>query len=151
MNAGERPADEQETGMSQHIETITVDQISAGDMISLRIDGSNAFVVKSIRDGMKSGIGFRTTEGEYAKFPFGMRVQRIVKVTDAQRAALNLIAEKGAARLDMVTNPALATVHSGTARALQDRGLVKVWSRGAYAEAVLPGSEQDRDVAGIGA
>jgi hypothetical protein len=79
MNAGERPADEQETSMSETIETITVEQISAGNTISLRADGSNPFVVKSIRDGMKSGIGFRTTDGEYAKFPFGMRVQRIIK------------------------------------------------------------------------
>jgi hypothetical protein len=73
-------------------------------------------------------------------------------ITPAQQKVLDLLAEQGSARLDMLTNPALGTAHSGAARALQDRGLVKVWLRsGAVAEAVLPGSQRDYDVDGIGA
>ena len=64
---------------AEQIETITIEQINGGDTISLNADGSNAFVVKSIRDGMRTGLGFRTTDGEYAKYPFGMRVYRVVQ------------------------------------------------------------------------
>jgi len=64
-------------------ETITIEQINAGDQISLRGRAKSTlddfFTIRSIRDGMQTGMGFRTTDGEYVKLPFGHFVTRIVR------------------------------------------------------------------------
>lgn len=67
------------TAHDMTIATITPYQIHAGDIISLRSDGSLPFTVRSIRDGLKTGIGVRTTDGEYAKIPYTATVYRIEK------------------------------------------------------------------------
>ena len=63
-------------------EQITTDQIATGDQIAIgRTDEAGFFTVKSIRDGMVSGIGLRTTEGEYVKLPRGYIVNRKKRTT----------------------------------------------------------------------
>lgn len=71
-------------------------------------------------------------------------------LTAAQSTALDQVTRDGSARLDTATNPALGTIHHGTARALQERGLLVIWARKHHvAEAVLPGSDRDCDLDGI--
>lgn len=73
-----------------------------------------------------------------------------VMVTAAQQRVLDLIAAQGSGWVMTQTNPTLGTVHAGSARALQDKGLIRIWQRRYGIEAVLPGSERDHDVDGIG-
>lgn len=82
-----------------------------------------------------------TTEGSPASAP---------SVTPAQQRVLDLLAAQGSGWVMAQTNPAVGTVHAGSARALQDKGLVAIWQRRYGIEAVLPGSERDHDVDGIG-
>jgi hypothetical protein len=71
-------------------------------------------------------------------------------LTPAQQRVLDLLTERGSAWLNTQTNPAMGTVHSGAARALQDKGLIRIWQRSYGFEAVLPDSKRDNDVDGIG-
>ena len=60
-------------------EEVTVGRLWSGDTVFLNGTHNPGFTIRSIRDGMVSGIGFRTTEGEYVKFPHGMTVTRQVR------------------------------------------------------------------------
>lgn len=69
-------------------EQITMEEINAGDLISVQ-DGREGsfFEVKSIRDGLRKGRGFRTTDGEYTTLPWGYPVTRKVNAYWAPKGA----------------------------------------------------------------
>ena len=62
------------------VEQISMEQIEAGDEISVQGGTPGSFfTVKTVRDGMAKGRGFRTTEGEYTSLPWGYAVARKVR------------------------------------------------------------------------
>lgn len=66
--------------MTTQFEEITIEQVRAGDCVSVNgPDERYVFEVKSIRDGMRKGVGLRTTEGEYGSYNWGTRFHRVVR------------------------------------------------------------------------
>lgn len=61
-------------------EVVPMEYVAAGDSISVQ-DGREGsfFTIKSIRDGLRKGRGFRTTEGEYTTLPWGYPVTRVIR------------------------------------------------------------------------
>lgn len=60
-------------------EKVSVLHLGVGDTVYLNGTNNPGFTIKKIRDGMASGIGFRTTGGEYVKLPASMTVTRRVR------------------------------------------------------------------------